>query len=186
MIEARPDSHLAALRRAPLRSAALAVALLGMLALAARPVGLISVGVVAAVGLAGLLAPVPPGRSRGPVAWTAAGLLGMAAFASVRALAGPAVPGPYVLAPAVAIVAAVAEEAFFRRFLYGALAPWGAVVAVLGTSLAFALAHVPGYGWPAFPLNLGAGLIFGWQRWVTGGWSAPAASHALANVLAYL
>jgi membrane protease YdiL (CAAX protease family) len=84
------------------------------------------------------------------------------------------------------VVAAVSEEAFFRRFLYGALLPFGAPVAVLLSALVFALLHVPLYGGAVFWVDLGAGLLLGWQRWATRSWAAPAATHALANVLAVL
>jgi membrane protease YdiL (CAAX protease family) len=48
------------------------------------------------------------------------------------------------------------------------------------------LIHVPAYGWPAFPVDLGAGLLFSWQRLSTGRWSVPAATHAAANLLAVM
>ena len=38
----------------------------------------------------------------------------------------------------------------------------------------------------AFPVDLGAGLVFGWQRWATGSWVAPAGTHAAANLVAVL
>jgi hypothetical protein len=36
------------------------------------------------------------------------------------------------------------------------------------------------------PVDLGAGLVFGWQRWASGTWTVPAATHAADNVLAVL
>jgi membrane protease YdiL (CAAX protease family) len=84
------------------------------------------------------------------------------------------------------VVAAVSEEAFFRRFLHGALLPFGAPAAVVLSALAFALVHVPLYGGAVFWVDLGAGLLLGWQRWATRSWAAPAATHALANLLAVL
>jgi hypothetical protein len=91
-------------------------------------------------------------------------------------------------APAIlaSVVAAVGEEAFFRRFLYGWLEQRGAVLAIVVTALSFAAVHMPMYGWAAVPLNLTAGLLFGWQRWFSGGWGAPAVTHAAANLLAFL
>ncbi|MDP9342743.1 MAG: CPBP family intramembrane metalloprotease [Actinomycetota bacterium] len=80
-------------------------------------------------------------------------------------------------------LAAVAEEALFRRLLYGWLSRWGAVVAVAGSAVAFALIHVPTYGVAALPVDLGAGLVLSWQRWAGGRWEVPAATHALANLL---
>ncbi len=80
----------------------------------------------------------------------------------------------------------MAEEALFRRVAYGVLEPYGAVTAVAVTALLFALIHVPLYGVVAFPVDLGAGLLFGWQRWAAGTWTVPAATHAAANCLAVI
>lgn len=157
---------------------------LGLVALAARPVGYPAVAVVALVGVAAVLVPVPRGEeglsSRSRVLVVAVGLV---PFAVARTL-WPLAPAPLPVAGiAAAVVAAVAEEAFFRRLVYGWLLRWGAVAAILGAAAAFALVHVPGYGWPAAAVNLGAGVVLGWQRWATGGWGAPAATHAAANLL---
>ena len=84
------------------------------------------------------------------------------------------------------MLAAVGEEALFRRFLYDRLARWGPALAVGVTAVAFAAIHVPAYGWAAAPVDLGAGLLLGWQRWASGTWLAPAATHAFANLLAVL
>jgi membrane protease YdiL (CAAX protease family) len=85
---------------------------------------------------------------------------------------------------AAGVIAAVAEELFFRRFLYGSLERWGAPAAVLGSSIAFAAIHISGWGYELLPLNLAAGVLLGWQRWASGGWSAPAVSHVVANLVA--
>lgn len=82
------------------------------------------------------------------------------------------------------VLAAVAEEALFRRVAYGWLARWGAVVAIVGSAVMFASIHLPLYGVAVFPVDLGAGLLFSWQRWATGSWGVPAATHAAANVVA--
>ena len=83
---------------------------------------------------------------------------------------------------------AVAEEAFFRRLVYGWLASWGAswgaVAAICGSALAFAAIHVPVYGLAVLPIDTAAGLLLGWQRWVTGGWSASGITHVAANLIA--
>jgi CAAX prenyl protease-like protein len=50
----------------------------------------------------------------------------------------------------------------------------------------FALVHVPVYGISALPVDLGAGALFGWQRAVSGSWSAPAATHVFANLMAVI
>ncbi|MEA2702777.1 MAG: hypothetical protein QOD63_722, partial [Actinomycetota bacterium] len=89
-------------------------------------------------------------------------------------------------AVALATLAAVAEEAFYRRLAYGVAASAGPVVAVGVSAFAFALVHVTIWGWGVLPLDLAAGLLLGWQRWASGGWSVPAATHVAANLLAVL
>ena len=56
-----------------------------------------------------------------------------------------------------ALVAAVAEEALFRRVLYDRLLRFGVVAAVAGSAV-FALVHLPAYGVAAMPVDLGAAL----------------------------
>jgi membrane protease YdiL (CAAX protease family) len=112
--------------------------------------------------------------------------LGMTAFAAAASL-GVAAPGVGTVVPAALLLntaAAVSEEAFFRRFLFGWLERWGPVLASVLTALAFAAIHLPSYGVAAFSMNLGAGLVLSWQRWATGSWVAPAITHCVANVLA--
>ena len=150
-----------------------------------------------------------PGRA-GPLPWAATLAVGLAAVAAVAGLSGPTFA---VRADAVALalntLAAVAEEAAFRGVLYGLLeragrtapvpgagtrpprpaarlaraARGGPALAIGGSALLFALLHVPLYGAAAFPVDLGAGLLFGWQRWSSGSWTVPAATHAAANLL---
>lgn len=110
--------------------------------------------------------------------------LGTAAFALGRILGGGHPPVPFAARFIVLnTLAAVAEEAFFRRLTFGALERHGAAWAITGSTLLFALVHVTVYGWWVLPLDLAAGLIFSWQRWSSGRWSVPAATHVLANVL---
>ena len=114
--------------------------------------------------------------------------VGAVAFALGRAVVEVPVR-PHGLAVAVSLnaLAAVAEEAFFRRYLYGLVVePHGAVVAVAVTAGAFALVHVTVWGWWVLPLDLAAGLVLSWQRAATGRWSVPAATHVIANTLALL
>lgn len=110
--------------------------------------------------------------------------LGLVAFGLGRVLGGGHSPAPFA-ARAIALnsLAAVAEEAFFRRLVFGVLAPGGTAVAVGGSALLFALVHVTVYGWWVLPLDLAAGLILGWQRQATGRWWVPTLTHVVANVL---
>jgi membrane protease YdiL (CAAX protease family) len=161
---------------------ALLVAVGGCLALAARPsVRPVAFAVTIAVGVAGALAPADPEDRASRLVTVAVTLSGIAAFGIVR-LARPIPPTP-IAGASVVIAAAVAEELFFRRFLYGALVGWGAGAAVVVSALAFALIHIPAYGTAVFPLDLAAGLVLSWQRWATGSWAPSAATHAAANLM---
>ena len=118
---------------------------------------------------------------------TAVVLVGVAAFAVGRVIGGghPPVPATAVLV-LTNTLAAVAEEAFFRRLCFGLLAPAGTAWAVVGSALLFAVVHVTTYGWWVLPLDLAAGLVFGWQRATTGSWRAPAITHVVVNLLVVL
>jgi len=114
-------------------------------------------------------------------------LTGLAAIVAVAWVVGPWPPLRlgWMGAP-VGALAAVAEEALFRRLAYARLLRFGAGIAVLGSALAFALLHVPLYGIEVLPVDLGAGLLLSWQRWASGTWTVPAATHAAAELLAVL
>ncbi len=137
--------------------------------------------ILLAVLAGSLLVPATPDRARlSPAVVLSAGL---AAVTLAIATGGRPVAAPYAAwALPLALLAAVAEEALFRRAAYGALQRHGAIVAVGVTALAFALVHVPLYGVAAFPVDLGAGLLLSWQRWASGTWTVPAATHAAANL----
>jgi membrane protease YdiL (CAAX protease family) len=111
--------------------------------------------------------------------------VGLAAVAAAGMVAGPAPPQRIGAAAAgLGLLAAVAEEALFRRLLYARLVRYGTVVAVLGSAVLFALVHLPAYGTAALPVDLGAGLLLSWQRFASGRWTVPAVTHAAANLLA--
>ena len=110
--------------------------------------------------------------------------LGMIAFAFGRLIGGGTAPAsPTAKIVALNTLAAVGEEAFFRRFVFDTLVPSGPALAVAGSALLFALVHLTVYGAWVLPIDLAAGLLLGWQRWVTGSWHAPAITHAFANLL---
>jgi membrane protease YdiL (CAAX protease family) len=113
--------------------------------------------------------------------------LGIAAVAAAALLGRPVPPLPGgTAAVGLGLLAAVAEEALFRGALYVLLRRRGALLAVGVSAVLFALVHVPSYGLAALPVDLGAGLLFGWQRWASGRWAVPAATHAAANLLAVI
>ncbi|HZQ27769.1 MAG TPA: CPBP family glutamic-type intramembrane protease [Acidimicrobiales bacterium] len=125
-----------------------------------------------------------PAAQARTTAWAGPLLLGAVAFVLARlVVAGraPAQVSPrfYVLMT----LAAVAEEAFFRRLLYNLLLRFGPTAAVVGSALAFAAVHVTVYGVWVLPLDLAAGLVLGWQRHASGTWAVPAVTHVLANIL---
>ena len=147
-------------------------------------VGLLT-AVYAAILVTSLLVPVARDIARlSPALVIAVGLAGV----GLAALAGgrPVSASLGAAALPLALFAAVAEEALFRRAAYGGLARAGAVTAVAGSALLFAAIHVPLYGVAAFPVDLGAGVLLSWQRWASGTWTVPAATHAAANVLAVM
>jgi membrane protease YdiL (CAAX protease family) len=113
--------------------------------------------------------------------------VGAGAFLLSGLVSGPSIPFPVARGAIVLnTLAAVAEEAFFRRFLFGRLVRHGVAVAVGGSAVLFALVHVPAYGLPVLWVDLGAGLLLSWQRWASGRWTVPAATHALANLIAVI
>jgi membrane protease YdiL (CAAX protease family) len=117
----------------------------------------------------------------GPAIVTA---FGVTAFGTAAALLPRvALPPVGVVGIALAMLAAVAEEAFFRRFLMDRLLRYGPAIAIGASALAFAAIHVPFYGAAALWVDLGAGLLLSWQRWASGSWTAPAATHVVANLL---
>jgi membrane protease YdiL (CAAX protease family) len=127
--------------------------------------------------------PAPRGALIAPSIATAVGVA-----AVVLVVMGPRPAGAPVLygawAAALATVAAIAEEAFFRRLMYGWLDRWwGPATAVVASAVAFALVHVPLYGTAVLWLDLGAGILLSWQRWASGSWLPSAATHVWANLL---
>ncbi len=137
------------------------------------------------IGLASIAVPVERDRARLAPGFVL--LMGFAGVALSASVAGTPVPLPWSAAALpLSLLAAVAEEALFRRLAFARLERFGAVVAVAGSALLFGLVHVPAYGLAALPVDVGAGLLFGWQRWASGTWTVPAATHAFANALVVL
>lgn len=158
---------------------------LGCVALAARSISLVAMAPTVAVGVLGLAGTVGKRHvehaSRARIAGVT--LLGVAAVVLVRAIAPP-IHAAYTREAFVAnLVAAVAEEAFFRRFVYGWLAARGEGFAIIGAAALFALIHVPIYGFGVLPIDFAAGLLLGWQRRESGTWTSSAVTHIVANIL---
>ncbi len=164
----------------------------GCAALATRPATMGgALAVMAAVGTLGLVGPAsaasPPSAQRPRLRatrWLAAVAVGVAAFAAARTLSrwAPAAPVPLTVL-AIIVLASVAEEIFFRRMVYGWFSRWGTGAAIAVAAVMFAAVHIPAHGVRVLPLDLAVGALLGWQRWATGGWSAPALTHVVANLL---
>jgi membrane protease YdiL (CAAX protease family) len=142
-----------------------------------------------ALGLVGVAWPAAGDERRAGMAMSMA-VLGLGALAFVVGRVSVDVgfrPSGTAVAVGLNALAAVAEEAFFRRYLYGLLTTsFGPGAAVVATAAAFAAVHVTVWGWWVLPLDLAAGLVLSWQRAATGRWSVSAATHVLANTLALL
>jgi membrane protease YdiL (CAAX protease family) len=124
-------------------------------------------------------------RVDGPLGWGVPLGLGLVAVAGAGVVGGPVAERRVgAVAAGLALLAAVAEEALFRRVLYDRLLRFGVVAAVAGSAVGFALVHLPAYGLAAMPVDLGAALLLSWQRYASGRWTVPAVTHAVANLLA--
>jgi len=114
-------------------------------------------------------------------------LIGLA-LAGQLAGGAPALPPPFRAdlfgAWAVAtIVVATGEEAVLRGVIFDRLIRGAGVwPAILITSLAFALIHVPFYGWRIVPLDLGVGIWLAGLRLASGGILAPSIAHAVGDL----
>ena len=83
----------------------------------------------------------------------------------------------------VTILVASAEEAVLRGVLFDRVARAGGAPLAIGvTTVAFALLHVPLYGWHVVPLDLAVGLGLGGLRVATRSFAAPAVAHAVADL----
>jgi membrane protease YdiL (CAAX protease family) len=187
----------AAARTAGVRTAALLAALAGALAVRLGVAGSDGVrspvaGAVFAVLLAAvvLLADrreaLSPGRWRPQVGY---GLLGTAVLCVVPLVAHLRDPGgalPAAQFPFWALVVtavAITEEALLRGVLWTQAVAWrGEWVALAVTTVAFALLHVPLYGWSVLVLDLAVGLLLGALRMLSSGWGAAAVAHCLADL----
>jgi len=166
--------------------------LIGLLALFFG-IGLLSVAVaVAPLGAAAL-----PALGFRAVGWRPV-LLGMVLTVAVSVAVSQIGPEPQGVKEAMKIarepaalllslavfagLAPLAEELVFRGLLYGWLAGrWGAGVAVIVSSIAFAAAHVE---LAHVVLVLPLGLVFGLLRWRTGSLWPSLAAHMANNGLA--
>ena len=84
---------------------------------------------------------------------------------------------------AITATVATAEEAFLRGALFDAVQRrYGVDLAIAVGAVAFALLHVPFYGWHVLPLDLAVGVVLGATRAAVGTWTAPAIAHVGADL----
>jgi len=118
------------------------------------------------------------------------GIVGGVILIGIPELVGPSSravigirPDPFLAWVAVTALVVTAEEALLRGALLSALdAAGGPAVAVAASSVAFALMHVPVYGWGVVPIDLAAGALLAGLRYLTGGTAAPTMAHLLADM----
>ncbi len=153
---------------------------------------LMAVAVVLAGGPGAIgLAPeqIVPGIRRGLI-WSggfgllvliAAGVLALAGHSPLQMIRVQLPPDPtdralYLLTGAV--IAPVAEEIFFRGYLYGFFRRWGVLCALILSNLVFVLAH----GVTGLPLTqMVGGILFALCYEVEGRLTAPVTVHVLGN-----
>lgn len=163
-------------------AAALGLVAAGIAALVLRPVGNVAIVTTGLVGVAGALAAGV--RDRKTLGNVTTVVVGLAAVLGARAMGSPIPIAATAIGVLSLVVAGVAEEAFFRGAFYRALSGRaGPIVAVAITTIAFAAIHVPTYGPGVLGVDLAAGLVLGWQRWVSGTWVVPAITHVVANLM---
>jgi membrane protease YdiL (CAAX protease family) len=140
-------------------------------------------GLAVVAGDRGALAPGPLRRQ------LTVGLAGAALLCAVplavhlRTPAGALPLGDFPRWAGVVTAVAVVEEVLLRGVVWSAAERWrGPMAALLVTSAAFGLLHVPLYGWGVLPLDLAVGLLLGGLRMTAAGWGAPAVAHTLADL----
>jgi membrane protease YdiL (CAAX protease family) len=163
---------------------AVRVGIAGTAGVRSAPAGVVFAALLLAVATAAGLRPASLTLRQAAVG--GAGGLALCAVPLVVHLRTPGGPLPLAALPvwtAVVSAVAVAEEVLLRGALWDAATDArGTAVALVVTTVAFGLLHVPLYGWDAFPLDLAVGLLLGGLRLATGSWGAPAVAHTLADL----
>jgi membrane protease YdiL (CAAX protease family) len=116
-----------------------------------------------------------------------AALVGLALLAHLGARGQSFAPAAAFLPWAsITILVATAEELVLRGVLFAAIRRHAGIAAAIAvTSVAFALMHVPLYGWHVVPLDLGVGIWLGGLRLLGRGVAAPAVAHVLADLVTW-
>jgi membrane protease YdiL (CAAX protease family) len=169
---------------------ALRVALAGVAGARSVTAGLIFGAVVAAVAAAISVRTVPAHSGRFAVlrllTYGVLGAIALCVPAALRHADSATVPLPlngYLPWALGVVVVAIAEESLLRGSLFTALQQRGGTAsAIVVTSVAFAVLHVPLYGTSVFPLDLAVGVWLGALRASTGSVAVPAVAHTLADL----
>ncbi len=82
------------------------------------------------------------------------------------------------------ILAPVAEEVFFRGFLYGFFRRWGMIVALIVSTLLFVVVHPMGQGIPV--IQIVGGILFAIAYEVEGTLMTPITIHTLGNTSLFI
>jgi len=177
--------------RAAWLSAGLGAAALARSAfIGAGTVGAFVVGTIFGLTLLSLAVAAGWRPTRPRLASLGVGIVGGLILIGIPELVGPSSravigirPDPFLAWVAVTALVVTAEEALLRGALLSALdAAGGPAVAVAASSAAFALMHVPVYGWGVVPIDLAAGALLAGLRYLTGGTAAPTMAHLLADM----
>jgi membrane protease YdiL (CAAX protease family) len=93
-------------------------------------------------------------------------------------------PRPIVALVVLSIVLApLAEETFFRGFVFGALYPrWGFVLGAIASGALFSVAHIGNTGYlPVLPSIVGIGVLFAWGYYWSGSLYPSIGAHLAFN-----
>lgn len=145
---------------------------------------LFGIALLLVAAFAGLRPVLPSVRGLAAGALAGLGLVAMALLVPWPAQPLPLGHAADFVPWAVATVTVATSEEMVLR---GALWRWtgeagGDVMALLVTSVLFALIHVPVYGLSVMPLDFGVGLVLGGLRLRYGGPAAPAIAHVVADI----
>lgn len=157
----------------------------------AGPAGAGSAAAGVAFATALLLTALASGVCRPTFTWQAVGI-GLAgagvlcAVPAVHRLLGSGLDVGLEQFPRWAVVVtmvAVAEELLLRGALFETVSrAHGDAAAILLAAAAFALLHVPIYGWSVLPLDIAVGVALGVLRVLAGSVTAPAIAHVTADL----
>jgi membrane protease YdiL (CAAX protease family) len=114
------------------------------------------------------------------VGFLAAGLIGMDPLRLIRPAGGLRQGGLALYFLAGALVGPIAEELFFRGYLFGYFRRWGAPAAVISSTALFVLMHPAAGGIPV--VQIAGGLLFAIAYEIEKNLLVPVVIHVLGNL----